>query len=365
MKIIFVILFTILKLDGMISFSVNSGSSKVLIQGFRWPADAAAMQKIPDNKVLVFNNAKVDILPNYFANQFEKCIRIDFQYGTVKTIHINPKITHMEIRFSYTENLMIERETHYQLEKFLCIRTKLTYIPENINQLKKIRELDLSHNLIETVQLDQFDGLANLEKLGLSFNKIKRIASDGSISFPSLTDMQLEHNQLQHFDVCSWNMSSLHRLNLKHNNLTHFAINHFRSLHLLNMEDNPLNCAWKDSLLEDKRGRDILGKLTCDEKSVNIFGLDCSPSNKKIEERSPATIDQLQQEISNFDSKLANMEETNNKKLSDLSNRIEKIEALLENLVSKIIEQQNVSNDIIEAMYRIEIERASQNKKNK
>ncbi|KXJ74984.1 hypothetical protein RP20_CCG012602 [Aedes albopictus] len=46
-----------------------------------------------------------------------------------------------------------------------------------------------------------------------------------------------------------------------------------------------------------------------------------------------------------------------------VSDRMQKIEDLLQNFTAKMIDQQNVSNDIIEAMYRIEIERASKKTK--
>ncbi|XP_062701144.1 phospholipase A2 inhibitor-like [Aedes albopictus] len=336
MQVILAILIVMISLNGLKPFTVSNDpnwENSINIHDFNWPADAASMGYIPEHKTSFnFFNSIVDILPYNFTEPFEKCERIGFENGLVKSIHINPKLYLINLYKTSTENVIIKPDMFYKLGIFRCIKTKLTKIPENLDRLKHLKVLNLEDNLIETVQMDQLNGLDNLEKLFLSSNKIKHIYCDGPASLPSLTEMDLDKNRLQHFDVCNWNMPSLSHLNLQVNNLTHFAIHQFPTLQALRIYENPVNCAWTDSLKNTSIR--LYSRTSCDEKSVGAFELDCPPTNH-----------QLKQQI------------------SSVSDRMQKIEDLLQNLIAKIIEQQNVSNDIIEAMYRIEIERASNHRK--
>ncbi|XP_029730282.2 leucine-rich repeat-containing G-protein coupled receptor 4-like [Aedes albopictus] len=351
MQVILTILIVMISLNGIKPFTVQNGSNwanSIKIYDFNWPADAASIGNIPKQKrKYIFFNTIVDILPYNFTEPFEKCEGIKFVGGSVKSIHINPKLDYHHLHETSTENAIIKPDMFYKLGSFRCEKTKLSHIPENINRLKHLKYLNLEDNLIEIVQMDQLNGLDNLEYLWLSSNKIKHIYSDGPVSLPSLTEMYLDNNRLQHFAVCSWIMPTLSGLFLRGNNLTHFAIHQFPALKLLLIDENPLNCAWRDSL--ENTSIRLYSPTSCDEKSVGAFELDCPPP----------TNHQLKQLISSVNTKLSQIEEKMLNNYQQVSDRMQKIEDLLQNLTAKIIEQQNVSNDIIEAIYRIEMERAS------
>nr|XP_029716792.1 leucine-rich repeat protein soc-2 homolog [Aedes albopictus] len=257
------------------------------------PVEVNSIENIPKHKTIYyFVNAIVDILPYNFTEPFEKCNEIRFEGGFVKSIHINPKLYEISLYETSTENVIIKPDMFYKLGELRCVNTKLTHIPENMNRLKHLTILYLVGNLIETVQMDQLNGLDNLEELYLSSNKIKHIYSDGPVSLPSLNTMYLHKNRLQHFDVCNWNMPSLSHLDLQSNSLIHFAFHQFPALKLLGIEENPVNCAWKDSLRNTSI--EIYTLTSCDEKSVDDFELDCPPTNH-----------QLKQQISSVDTKLS------------------------------------------------------------
>ncbi|XP_062702223.1 uncharacterized protein LOC109397661 [Aedes albopictus] len=426
MQVILAILIVMISLNGIKPFTVSDEwENSIDIYDFNWPADATSIGKVPKYKTdYSFYNAIVDILPYNFTEPFEKCKLIKFQGGSVKSIHINPRLDYISLRETSSENVIIKPDVFYKLGHFTCTKSKLTQIPENINRLKHLTYLNLDENLIETVQMDQFNGLNNLKKLFLSSNKIKHIYSDGPVSLPSLTEMYLDNNRLQHFDVCKWDMPTLSRLLLRRNNLTHFAIHQFPALKELLIGGNPLNCAWRDRL-KNKSIR-LFFHTYCDEKSVGDFVLDCSPPNHQLQQhqvsnfnsslsQSEGTIPNSNQQVSELSDRIQKLEEQlknlsnnqlisdlstriqniegqlnnlnknrknyqqvsermqniegqlnilkNNQQVSDMSNRMQKIEDLLQNLTAKIIEQQNISNDIIEAMYRTEIERASKKTK--
>ncbi|XP_062704937.1 leucine-rich repeat-containing protein 1-like [Aedes albopictus] len=314
------LLFIAAALDAVISFSVQKHANfanAIDIHQFHWLTDATLMERIPDKETLFFEFAEVDVLPQNFTDRFEKCIRVSFTFGSVKIIHIIPKLRDIELFDTSTENVIIGRGKHYRLENFKCNYAKLTSIPDNISQLKKMKNLDLSSNLIQTVQLDHLNGLDHLETLYLFNNKIKRIFNHRSVSLASLTDLHLEGNQLKHLDVCSWNMPKLSNLGIAQNNLTHFAINHFRALKELLMDENPLNCAWGNKLLQVKSDINIKRKLTCVENSEGVFELDCPSRIDQLRQQistqiedSSREIDHLKQQNPNFDFRLAQIEGT-------------------------------------------------------
>ncbi|XP_062701145.1 leucine-rich repeat neuronal protein 1-like [Aedes albopictus] len=296
MQVILAILIVMISLNGIKPFSVQKDSNwdnSIKIYDLNWPADAASIKKIPKhNTIYFFFDAIVDILPYNFTEPFEKCEIIRFSGGSVKSIHINPKLDDIFLYNTSTENVIIKPDMFYKLRAFRCEDTKLTQIPENINRLKHLKILNLKFNLIEIVQMDQLNGLDNLEELQLSFNKIKHIYSDGPVSLPSLKSMYLDRNRLQHFDVCNWNMPSLSHLNLQVNNLTHFAIYQFPTLQALRIYENPVNCAWTDSLKNTSIR--LYSRTSCDEKSVGAFELDCPPTNHQLKQQISSVSDRMQ-----------------------------------------------------------------------
>ena len=115
-----------------------------------------------------------------------------------------------------------------------------------IDNLKKLKILNLSSNKIETIQgLDQ---LINLEQLNLSSNKIKKINKNSLSSQYNLTKLILSYNYIQ--DISGLNMkyfqsnndSKLRYLDLKCNQISDISqlqhLQHLKSLQNLMIEDD-------------------------------------------------------------------------------------------------------------------------------
>lgn len=91
-------------------------------------------------------------------------------------------------------------------------------IPKVLAELSKLRELDLSHNQLENVILNN----SGLEKLDLSYNKIKSIQVDGAIiddDVFSIRTLDLAHNQIESLpdNVIKW--KKLQELKVNQNKL--------------------------------------------------------------------------------------------------------------------------------------------------
>lgn len=90
-------------------------------------------------------------------------------------------------------------------------------IPKVLGELTKLRELDLSHNELESVLLSN----GTIEKLDLSHNKIKSIQVDETIVDDKfgIRTLDLGHNQIESLpaNVISW--KKLQELKVNHNRL--------------------------------------------------------------------------------------------------------------------------------------------------
>jgi Leucine-rich repeat (LRR) protein len=127
----------------------------------------------------------------------------------------------------------------------------LNEISPDIKNLKNIKILDLSNNLLDQVPEEELGALYSLEELYLQYNKLDRFecSSGGS---PSLLVLDLSNNELS--KVLFYGMSSLNILNLSNNRLmsylkTDLNFEGLLSLKELNLSKNNLNALIDNRLM--------------------------------------------------------------------------------------------------------------------
>ena len=128
-----------------------------------------------------------------------------------------------------------------------------------LNNNKNLKELDLSHNDIQTngpAEIFNKIIILNLSKLNISHNNITSQAAGDIVIFISqnteLEELDLSHNSLQTpgaVEICRANISKLIKFNICHNNITIKATNdiaaflsHNNKLQVLNLSGNDLQC---------------------------------------------------------------------------------------------------------------------------
>lgn len=306
--------------------------------------DTVALRSVSNIENLHFVNANIDTVTQSFSNQLEKCVWLNFTNGTVKTVLINSKLLMIDLNNTATEKVIIEQGQEYKLVTLLIRKSKLTRTPPNVNQLKQLKRIDIIESWIEYVSLNDFNGLDNLYEIDLSGNRIKQVQTSDLVSLPTLFRLGFHNNRLYQLDTCRWDMPSLAELRLNNNNLVHFSVGHFLSLKLLALASNPMNCAWMTSLVEllQRRAKYFWfgykftqDEWSCNGASLGGFDVHCASTPEKIQELDP-----------------------------DSRSRLEKIESAIHKLDSKLNEQYNMANDMIETMYRTAIARAFWGKRN-
>ncbi|XP_054860149.1 leucine-rich repeat-containing protein 17 [Amphiprion ocellaris] len=127
--------------------------------------------------------------------------------------------------------------------------------------LWSLKILLMSNNSIHVVQPQSLSSLQFLERLDLSFNRLRWLPQDFSQRLSSLQELRLDHNLLQHIDSTALQDSdNLRKLDLSYNRIRAMDVKAFNSLSrlsLLNLEGNRLNVL-RDGLLSRQQSLEVL-----------------------------------------------------------------------------------------------------------
>lgn len=104
---------------------------------------------------------------------------------------------------------------------------------------KKLKEIDLSYNLLTRIYTNTFDSLLNLRTVRLSSNRIQLLDTHAYHNLPELTYVDLTHNLLRNISENVFTfLPQLMQLDLMHNHLEHLTFKIFK--HASN-ESQPLH----------------------------------------------------------------------------------------------------------------------------
>ncbi|XP_055533405.1 uncharacterized protein LOC129723297 [Wyeomyia smithii] len=204
--------------------------------------------------------------------------------GSMRQLILASSIEHLHATWSSIEQLLIEPSgINYQIEHLILYDCKLNALPTNLHRLRLLKKLELDHNHIESKAMSKFDSMKHLEIISLGGNNIKTIQTMSTINLPTLRKFMLYNNHLSEIDICWWSMSALEELSLMENKLKYVVSlsSQFPKLKSLHIGANPLNCLWRDSMLEDMRQAGItvedMDHVSCDTNSNNIqISPDCT-----------------------------------------------------------------------------------------
>ena len=105
------------------------------------------------------------------------------------------------------------------------------FLPENMNPFVSLRELSAKNSSIEAIYKDDFENLRELKNLDLSDNKIVSIEPETFAHLPSLEQLDMSNNAIDYIDETAFvNLKNLKALNLKGNKIAFIHPKTFESL---------------------------------------------------------------------------------------------------------------------------------------
>lgn len=152
-------------------------------------------------KVFSANNNQLKGIPKEFFKKIKKITKIDLSFNEFQAI----------------DEIITEKTT---LKILLYNNNSINFIHKSISQLKNLKELNLSHNLIKYFEANEkLNCLENLEFLNLSYNNLETFPLK-IISNPKLLELNLSHNHIESsIGNEFWDKSILQYLDLSYNKL--------------------------------------------------------------------------------------------------------------------------------------------------
>lgn len=130
-----------------------------------------------------------------------------------------------------------------------CSSLKLNAIPDFGSSSATIQFLDISHNVIETLQSESFRKFTNLTSLHLEFNKISEVEEGAFRHLTKLTDLRINKNILTVIKPGIFVNLKIENLYLGDNKIEHIESNAFTNLSNLELID--LNNNFLSSIREN------------------------------------------------------------------------------------------------------------------
>lgn len=118
---------------------------------------------------------------------------------------------------------------HKQVQKINGSYNELLQFPRGfLKYYPELFEIDYSHNEMESIHLNEFDGALKLKRIYLAYNRIRSLQSDDFANVVELEFIDLRHNQIQYYwaDVFRYN-NYLQTIHLDNNALEYFNCRDF------------------------------------------------------------------------------------------------------------------------------------------
>lgn len=131
----------------------------------------------------------------------------------------------------------------------------LRSVPSFGRRLKQLKVLLLDDNLLESVSMNSFAHLGELQTLSIARNRLIQVTT-GAESLPRVQLVKLKHlslasNRLLELHVTGWEMESLETLDLSGNDLYEMDVpnlGRFRALKEVRYAGNDWNCEWLSAM---------------------------------------------------------------------------------------------------------------------
>nr|XP_029712051.1 uncharacterized protein LOC115256973 [Aedes albopictus] len=193
---------------------------------------------------------KLNLSYNLLEDDFFAILRsrqlkfVDITYNFVTTVTVPPSVVEFIAERNNLTSITINSRI---LERLILPKNKLDSLRQ-FNNLPQLKELDLSCNQLEKLNLDELSSMSNLTILNMANNQIYIV--EGSHQFASLQYLDLSSNLLTIVDESFASFPNIQHLYLQNNKIVMWfePISVPGSLQIINIHNNDWECARLDKL---------------------------------------------------------------------------------------------------------------------
>ncbi|XP_058835549.1 oligodendrocyte-myelin glycoprotein-like [Topomyia yanbarensis] len=241
--------------------------------------------EFPDHHDLVFGiypmsdeSTMITAVTKEVAEKLTNAQTIAMQNVSLMSFYLWEHLLSLDVSYNYLPELIVNPDSTYHLKSLNLSHNRL----QSINFLKglyKLRDLDLSNNYLEKVDLSSFDVAKDLVTLKLSHNRIRTITTfTDLLHLPRLTTLMLNNNQLSILDASQWQFNVLQEMFLSNNRLSYISMceiqNSFPRLQSLYLDGNNWECSNLNNTISQLHQYDV--------KLINYSAHNCTEAVENI-----------------------------------------------------------------------------------
>ncbi|XP_058461471.1 oligodendrocyte-myelin glycoprotein-like [Malaya genurostris] len=246
--------------------------------------DVAAWE-FPDQHNLVFGNypmsddtTMITAVTKEVSEKLTNAQTVAMQNVSLMSFYLWEHLLSLDVSYNYLSELIVDPTSMYNLKSLNMSHNRLQAI-DFLKGLNKIRDLDLSNNYLEKIDLSSFDAIKDLTSLKLAHNRIRTVTTFANLlHLPRLTTLTLNNNQLSILDASQWQFNVLQDLLLSNNRLSYISMceiqNSFPRLQSLYLDGNNWECSFLNSTVSQLHQYEV--------KLINYSAHNCTEAVENI-----------------------------------------------------------------------------------
>ncbi|XP_065083634.1 leucine-rich repeat-containing protein 15-like [Ochlerotatus camptorhynchus] len=218
-------------------------------------------------------------LPKFFSTK-ANVEKLFIYESNLHEVDLFPVLENLLLSQAHTRKIVIDADLQYVIHTLAVVDNELRNLPRRINQLVRLKSLDLANNQLEKINLTELSGLRELETIDLSANYIQELEIR-TIDLPNLLKLDLSHNELKSIPMKTGRLRSLEQLILSHNKLEYVEMSRFNGLSKLKVLDLRFNDLQLGTLTQVYLpALEVLRLESCRLQQLELLGMETPKLNK-------------------------------------------------------------------------------------
>ncbi|XP_055635476.1 phospholipase A2 inhibitor beta-like [Toxorhynchites rutilus septentrionalis] len=184
----------------------------------------------PEHPKIYLRNFNVSYLSPTLLFKMKNVKHLTMDSCTMTKFFMKSTLISIEIKNSDISEVIIDKDSTYELLNFSLEGTYRKTFPNNFIQLSNLEEFSIRHNDLTKFIMRQLNGLNKLKTLDLSYNRLEQLIISDGLNIPSLKQLNLAENHLQQLPANLRRLKTLEHLNLHSNQIAFLEMSHFNGL---------------------------------------------------------------------------------------------------------------------------------------